>query len=90
MLAIVCLIIIPMPVGTVRQAFSDMLLIAPLDLKRHVDRVAIDTASKHGFLSYRAYVAKVGRAIQVELSKNGTGSVTRSELPSVEKARTAG
>jgi len=66
-LAIVCLIIIPMPVGTVRQAFSDMLLIAPLDLKRHVDRVAIDTASKHGFLSYRAYVAKVGRAIQVEL-----------------------
>ena len=66
-LAIVSIVIIPMPIGTVRQALSDVLLIAPTDFKAHVDRVAAETAKRHGFLTYRAYVAKVGRAMQAEL-----------------------
>jgi predicted Co/Zn/Cd cation transporter (cation efflux family) len=66
-LALVCLIIIPIPVGTVRRALSDILLIAPADLKAHVDRVAGETVRKHGFLAHRAYVAKIGRAMRVEL-----------------------
>ncbi|CAI2933942.1 cation diffusion facilitator family transporter [Aminobacter niigataensis] len=66
-LALVCLIIIPMPIATVRQAFSDILLITPETLKTHVDEVARATVKKHGFVSYRAYVAKVGRLTQVEL-----------------------
>lgn len=66
-LALVCLVIIPMPIGTVRQAFSDILLITPEGLKAHVDEVARATVKKHGFVSYRAYVAKVGRLMQVEL-----------------------
>lgn len=66
-LALVCLIIIPMPIATVRQAFSDILLITPETLKTHVDEVARATVKKHGFVSYRAYVAKVGRLMQVEL-----------------------
>jgi predicted Co/Zn/Cd cation transporter (cation efflux family) len=66
-LALVSMVIIPIPVGTVRQALSDILLIAPTDLKAHVDRVAAETVKRHGFLSYRAYVAKVGRAVQAEL-----------------------
>ncbi len=66
-LAAVSIVIIPIPIGTVRQALSDILLIAPADLKSHVDRVAADTVDRHGFQSYRAYVAKVGRAMQAEL-----------------------
>jgi predicted Co/Zn/Cd cation transporter (cation efflux family) len=66
-LALVCIVIIPLPIGTVRQALSDILLITPADLKSHVDRVAADTLQRQGFISYRAYVAKVGRAMQVEL-----------------------
>lgn len=66
-LALVCVIIIPMPIGTVRQAFSDILLITPETLKVHVDEVARATVARHGFLSYRAYVAKVGRSAQIEL-----------------------
>ena len=65
-LAAVSIVIIPIPIGTVRQALSDIFLIAPADLKAHVDRVAADTVD-HGFQSYRAYVAKVGRAMQAEL-----------------------
>ena len=66
-LALVCLAIIPMPIGAVRQALSEILLVTPLDLKAKVDRVATETVQQEGFLSYRAYVAKVGRAAQIEL-----------------------
>jgi len=66
-LALVSVVIIPVPVGTVKQALSDILLIAPADLKAHIDQVAVNTVRRHGFVSYRAYVAKVGRAMQAEL-----------------------
>jgi predicted Co/Zn/Cd cation transporter (cation efflux family) len=66
-LAVVCLTIIPLPVGAVWQALRDILLIAPPDLQRLVDEVAKETVTRHGFVSYRAYVATVGRAVQVEL-----------------------
>lgn len=66
-LALVSLVIIPLPVATVRQALADILLIAPRDLVDHVRAVAKAAVERHGFLSYRVYVAKVGRAKQVEL-----------------------
>ncbi|MCA1371785.1 cation transporter [Bradyrhizobium sp. BRP14] len=66
-LALVCIVIIPLPIGIVRQALSDVLLITPSDLKEHVDRVASEVVQRQGFLSHRAYVAKVGRAAQIEL-----------------------
>ncbi|WP_175173554.1 cation diffusion facilitator family transporter [Achromobacter pestifer] len=66
-LALVCLIIIPLPIGTIRQALSDVLLITPQDLKEHVDQVANDFSSRYGFSSHRSYVAKVGRGRQIEL-----------------------
>ncbi len=66
-LALVCLAIIPMPIGTIRQALADMLLVTPLDLKQHVDDVAKQVVERNGFKSYRAYVAKVGRGKQIEL-----------------------
>ncbi|MBD7991338.1 cation transporter [Ochrobactrum sp. Sa2BUA5] len=66
-LALVCIVIIPMPLGTIKQALSDMLLVTPIDLKQHVDRVAKQVVDRNGFKSYRAYVAKVGRGKQIEL-----------------------
>lgn len=66
-LALVCLVIIPIPAGTIRQALADILLVTPGDLKSHVDTVAKTIVEKHGFLSYRAYVARVGRGRQIEL-----------------------
>lgn len=66
-LALVCLIVIPMPIGTIKQAFSDILLVTPSDLREHVDRVATDIVRRHDFQSYRSYVARVGRGKQIEL-----------------------
>jgi predicted Co/Zn/Cd cation transporter (cation efflux family) len=66
-LAIVCLIVIPIPIGTVRQALADALLVTPPDLMRHVEAIAAQIVLRYQFLSYRAYVARVGRGRQIEL-----------------------
>lgn len=66
-LALVCLLIIPLPVSTVRQALADIFLVTPADLKAHVDTVARAFVEKHGLASYRAYVARVGRSREIEL-----------------------
>ena len=66
-LAIVCLIVIPIPIGTVRQALADALLVTPPDLMQHVEAIARQIVQRYQFLSYRAYVARVGRGRQTEL-----------------------
>ncbi|RED23014.1 putative Co/Zn/Cd cation transporter (cation efflux family) [Rhodopseudomonas thermotolerans] len=66
-LAAVCILIIPLPISTVRQALADIFLVTPIDLKKHLDTVAAAFVAKHGFLSYRAYVARVGRSKEIEL-----------------------
>ncbi len=66
-LAIVALAILPVPFGSVRRALADILLVTPPDLMQHVDAVARDVVAREGFLSHRAYVARVGRGKQIEL-----------------------
>ncbi|WP_312155687.1 cation transporter [Pseudomonas sp.] len=66
-LALVCLVIIPLPLSVVRQAMAEIFLVTPSDLKQHVDSVAQAFVAKHGLQSYRAYVAKVGRSRKIEL-----------------------
>ncbi|MFG1189539.1 cation diffusion facilitator family transporter [Xanthobacter flavus] len=66
-LAVVCLVIIPLPFATVKQALADILLVTPPALKEHVDAVAAAIVARYGFLSFRSYVARVGRGRQIEL-----------------------
>lgn len=66
-LAMVCLVIIPLPLSVIRQALGEMFLVTPGDLKQHVDDVAQAFVERHSMLSYRAYVAKVGRSREIEL-----------------------
>ncbi|NNJ13993.1 cation transporter [Pseudomonas putida CSV86] len=66
-LGLVCLVIIPLPLSVIRQALADMFLVTPGDLKQHVDDVAQAFVERHAMLSYRAYVAKVGRSREIEL-----------------------
>jgi predicted Co/Zn/Cd cation transporter (cation efflux family) len=66
-LAVVCALIIPLPTSTVRQALADIFLITPSDLKARLDAVAAAFVEKHGFVSYRAYAARVGRSKMIEL-----------------------
>lgn len=66
-LALICLLILPLPVSTIRQALADVFLVTPLDLKLHVDEVARHFVAQCGFVAHRAYVARVGRLQQIEL-----------------------
>jgi len=66
-LALVCLVIFPIPLVAVRHALEEILLVTPVALKQRVDEVARQVVARHGFLSHRAYVAKVGRGRQIEL-----------------------
>lgn len=66
-LAIICLIIIPLPATTIKQALADILLVTPKELKLHVDQIASEIVQQYDFLDYRSYVAKVGRGRQIEL-----------------------
>lgn len=66
-LALVSLAVIPVPLGTIRRAVADILLVTPPEMQDHVDAVARATVTRFGFLSYRAYVARVGRGSQIEL-----------------------
>lgn len=66
-LGLVCAAVLPMPIGTVRRALEDILLVTPVDLKQHVDEVARASVQRYGFASHRASVARVGRGRQIEL-----------------------
>lgn len=66
-LTIVSLVLIPVPIRTLARALSDILLVTPRDMLAHVEEVAADVVSRHGFEGFRAYVAKVGRGRQIEL-----------------------
>lgn len=66
-LALVCTLIIPLPVATIKQALGDVFLITPPELRQHVDTVAQAFVERHGFASFRAYVARVGRSKIIEL-----------------------
>jgi predicted Co/Zn/Cd cation transporter (cation efflux family) len=66
-LIVVCVAVIPVPLQVIRHALQDILLVTPSDLKQHVDKVAEAAVQRHGFDSFRAYVARVGRGRQIEL-----------------------
>lgn len=66
-LALVSLLILPVPLREVRQAIREILLVTPPDLRAEVDRIAGEMVRAQGFLGYHAYVAEVGRARQIEL-----------------------
>jgi predicted Co/Zn/Cd cation transporter (cation efflux family) len=66
-LAVVCVLILPVPFKTVWRALTDIMLLAPDELKAHAETVARDAVEHHGFLDCRTYVARVGRARLIEM-----------------------
>ncbi len=63
----VCLVLLPMPVSTLRQSLADIFMVTPADLQAEVEAVARDFAARHGFSSFRAYIARRGRSHFIEL-----------------------
>jgi predicted Co/Zn/Cd cation transporter (cation efflux family) len=57
----------PIPLRTVRQALSEILLMTPSDLDAEVRHVMDDIVARHGFSDYTSYAAKVGRGAFIEI-----------------------
>ncbi|MBI6630837.1 cation transporter [Pontibaca sp. S1109L] len=66
-LLLVGLVLVPVPIRTLRRAVAEVLLITPDDLLQKVERVADEIMSEEGFRGHRAYAARVGRGTQIEL-----------------------
>lgn len=66
-LALVCLVVLPMPFSDLRAAVRDIFLVAPDDLDARVTEVAARAAARHGFVEAQTYVARVGRSTLVDI-----------------------
>ncbi|WP_062012122.1 cation diffusion facilitator family transporter [Aureimonas sp. AU4] len=66
-LAVLTLVLIPVPLRTVVSALKDIALVAPPELDRRAAEVAREIVARHGFLDARTYVAKSGRSEMIEM-----------------------
>jgi cation diffusion facilitator family transporter len=66
-LALLTLVLVFVPIRTVRKALEEILLITPPDLDARVRQVMDGMVAHHGFKTYTSYVAKVGRAQFIEI-----------------------
>jgi cation diffusion facilitator family transporter len=66
-LGLLSLVLIGVPIKTVRQALSEMLMMTPTQLDLAVRDVMDAVVVEHGFSSYTSYVAKVGRGQFIEI-----------------------
>ena len=66
-LLLVGLVLLPIPIGTLRKAAAEVLQITPDDLLTEVEQVAEQVTLEESFTGHRAYVARAGRGTQIEL-----------------------
>lgn len=66
-LALLTIVLVFVPIRTVRKALQEILLITPPELDRHVRQVMDGVIADYGFSTYTSYVAKVGRAQFIEI-----------------------
>jgi cation diffusion facilitator family transporter len=66
-LGVLSLAMIAMPIKTVRQALTEILLITPTDLDDTIREVMDRIVEKYEFTTYTSYAAKVGRGRFIEI-----------------------
>ena len=65
-LALVALVLIPVPLGTLRRALAEVALVTPSALRDEAERVALRVVEEEGFTESFVYTAQVRRARRVE------------------------
>jgi cation diffusion facilitator family transporter len=66
-LALLTMLLVFVPIQTVRRALQEILLITPPELDARVREVMDEVIARHEFKTYTSYVAKVGRAQFIEI-----------------------
>ena len=67
-LALLSLVLLPLPLREARESFAEIFMISPPELDARVRGVMADFVARHGFLDFRSYVSKAGRAQFIEIS----------------------
>lgn len=67
-LLLVCVLLLPTPIGTLKKALGEIAFMTPPALKAEVDAVAERIVAEEGFSGHRAYVSRLGRSAQIELA----------------------
>lgn len=67
-LALITLVLLPLPWREAREAYGEILLISPPDIDAEVRAAMEAFVHRHGFLDYRSYLSKAGRARFIEIS----------------------
>lgn len=63
----VCVLLLPVPLSSLRRAVAEIALVTPADLKARVDEAANQIVAEYGFEGFRSYVARTGRGEQIEV-----------------------
>ncbi len=87
-LALIALIMLPMPVRTVLRAMRDILMITPVDLDEHVNNVVDAIVEEYGFVGSQNYLAKVGRSTMIEIHLILPHHYKIAEVEELDKIRT--
>ncbi|GAB96858.1 putative Co/Zn/Cd cation transporter (cation efflux family) [Kineosphaera limosa] len=66
-LILVSLALLPAPIPMLRQALSEIALVAPPELREAAQRVAAEIGEEHGIPEQRVYVAQLGRGKTVDI-----------------------
>lgn len=66
-LAVVAVLLLPVPLGTLRRALSEIALVTPESLRDEAEAVANRIVVEHRFESAHVYAAQIGRSRQVEI-----------------------
>lgn len=67
-LAVLALVLLPLPLREARESLGEILMISPPDVSDSVRAVMADFVARHGFLDYRSYISKAGRARFIEVA----------------------
>lgn len=67
-LALLSLLILPMPFREARESFAEILVMSPPGLNDCVRTAMAELVVRHGFLDYRSYVSKAGRGRFIEVA----------------------
>jgi cation diffusion facilitator family transporter len=67
-LALISLLLLPLPLREAREAFGEILMITPPAVDEQVRRVMAEFVARHGFSGFESYVSKAGRALFIEIS----------------------
>lgn len=67
-LALVSLLLLPLPFRDARASFGEILLMSPPELDAQLRAVMTAFVRRHGFLDYRSYLSKTGRARFIEIA----------------------